>query len=213
MEAMKTDDLIAALARDAGGTGPDVHRRLLVAFSVAAIAAGALMAPTLGIRSDVATAGAGMLFPLKMLAVATLAVGAMALVRAAARPEAELPRIVFLVPGLVLLVALGHEVATQLPAHLATRMVGRNWGTCLVAIPVLGLIPLAAILAAMRAAAPADATRAGALAGLAAGAIAATAYGLHCTDDSPLFVIVWYGIAIAILTSLGAVAGRKLLAW
>jgi hypothetical protein len=213
MEAMKTDDLIATLSRDAGTTGPDVHRRLLFAFSVAAIAAGALMAPTLGIRSDLATASAGMLFPLKILAVATLAVGAMALVRAAARPEAELPRSVVLVPALVLLVALGHEVATQLPAHLGTRMVGRNWAVCLVAIPVLGLIPLAAILLAMRSAAPANATRAGALAGLAAGAIAATAYGLHCTDDSPLFVLVWYGTAIAILAALGAAAGRKLLAW
>ncbi len=150
---------------------------------------------------------------MKILAVATLAVGAMALVRATARPEAELPRSVLVVPALVLLVALGHEVATQVPANLPARMVGRFSGVCLVAIPLLGLIPLAAILAAMRVAAPANATRAGALAGLAAGAIAATAYGLHCTDDSPLFVIVWYGTAMAILTALGAAAGRKLLAW
>jgi len=210
---MKTEDLIAALSRDAGAAGPDVHRRLLAAFAVAALAATALMLPTLGIRADMMTASAGMLFPLKILTVATLAVGAMALVRAAARPEAELPRGVFVVPVVVLLVGLGHEVATQLPANLPRRLIGENWGVCLVAIPLLGLLPLAAILAALRAAAPRHAAKAGAFAGFAAGAIAATAYGLHCTDDSPLFVIVWYGIAIAMLTGLGALLGRRLLAW
>jgi len=210
---MKTDDLVAILARDAAATGPDIHRRLATAFAVAALAAVALMVPTLGIRGDIAAASTGMLFPLKILAVATLAVGAIALVRAASRPEAELPRGVLVVPVLVLLVALGHEVATQVPANLSARMIGRYWGVCLVAIPLLGLIPLAAILAAMREAAPRHAVRAGALAGLAAGAIAATAYGLHCTDDSPLFVVVWYGIAITILTGLGALLGRRLLAW
>ncbi|MCZ8315876.1 NrsF family protein [Phreatobacter sp.] len=210
---MKTDDLIASLSRDAAATGPDVHRRLALAFLAAAAAAGAVMLPTLGIRPDIAAASTGMLFPLKILAVATLAVGAMALVRAAARPEADLPRGVLVVPVVVLLVALGHEVATQVPANLSARMIGRYWGVCLIAIPLLGLIPLAAILGAMRAAAPRHAARAGALAGFAAGAIAATAYGLHCTDDSPLFVIVWYGTAIALLASLGALLGRRLLAW
>ncbi len=210
---MKTDDLIASLSRDAAATGPDVHRRLALAFLVAAAAAIALMLPTLGMRPDIAAASTGMLFPLKILAVATFAVGAMALVRAASRPEAELPRGVLVVPVVVLLVALGHEIATQVPANLPLRAIGRNWQVCLIAIPLLGLLPLAAILGAMRAAAPRHALRAGALAGLAAGAIAATAYGLHCTDDSPLFVILWYGIAMSILTALGAIAGRRLLAW
>ncbi len=126
---MKTDDLVAILARDAAATGPDIHRRLATAFAVAAMAAVALMVPTLGIRNDIAAASTSMLFPLKILAVATLAVGAMALVRAASRPEAELPSGVLVVPVLVLLVALGHEVATQLPAHLPRRLIGENWAS------------------------------------------------------------------------------------
>ncbi len=56
---MKTDDLIAALAKDAGASGPDIHRRLLMAFAVAAVAAVALMLPTLGIRPDMAAASTG----------------------------------------------------------------------------------------------------------------------------------------------------------
>ena len=35
----------------------------------------------------------------------------------------------------------------------------------------------------------------GALAGIAAGGIAAFLYAFHCTDDSPLFVTLWYTIA------------------
>ena len=45
------------------------------------------------------------------------------------------------------------------------------------------------------------------------GGIAATFYAAHCPDDSPLFVAVWYPLAIAILTGLGALAGRFSLRW
>jgi hypothetical protein len=54
---------------------------------------------------------------------------------------------------------------------------------------------------------------AGAVAGLAAGGIAATLYAAHCTDDSPLFVATWYTLAIAILTGTGAFAGRVFARW
>ncbi len=39
---------------------------------------------------------------------------------------------------------------------------------------------------------------AGAVAGLAAGGLGAALYALHCTDDSPLFVLVWYSIGIGL---------------
>ena len=42
---------------------------------------------------------------------------------------------------------------------------------------------------------------AGAVAGLAAGGVAATLYAAHCTDDSPLFVATWYTLAIAALAA------------
>ncbi|MGU9980881.1 NrsF family protein [Phreatobacter sp. HK31-P] len=213
MSPMKTDDLIATLARDARQTGPAVHRRIAIALAIAAVTAFALMMASLGVRPDLAAASTTMLFTLKMLLVATLAVAAFALVRASARPEAELPKIVLLVPVLLIVFGIGHEIATQLPANLPARLVGRNWRVCLVAIPLLGLLPLAAILTAMTAAAPRNATLAGALSGFAAGAIAAVFYGLHCTDDSPLFVATWYSLAIGMLTLAGAAVGRRLLAW
>ena len=41
----------------------------------------------------------------------------------------------------------------------------------------------------------------GALAGLLAGAIAAAIYALHCTETSPLFYAIWYGLAILAVTA------------
>ena len=45
---------------------------------------------------------------------------------------------------------------------------------------------------------------AGAAAGLMSAALAAVLYAAHCFDDSPLFVITWYSLAIGAVTALGA---------
>ncbi len=54
---------------------------------------------------------------------------------------------------------------------------------------------------------------ASALPELMAGGLGAAFYAAHCPDDSPLFVAVWYTLAIALVTGLGALAGRRLLRW
>jgi hypothetical protein len=38
-------------------------------------------------------------------------------------------------------------------------------------------------------------------------------YGLHCSDDSPLFVVAWYGLAMLLVGAAGALAGHRLLRW
>ena len=54
---------------------------------------------------------------------------------------------------------------------------------------------------------------AGAVCGLVAAGIAATFYALHCDDDSPLFVAVWYTLGIGIVTTMSAVIGGRVLRW
>ncbi|MGE0341338.1 MAG: NrsF family protein, partial [Xanthobacteraceae bacterium] len=66
---------------------------------------------------------------------------------------------------------------------------------------------------ALRYGAPTQPTLAGAIAGLAAGGIAATFYALNCNNDSPLFVATWYPIAIGIVVLAGATIGSRLLRW
>jgi hypothetical protein len=51
------------------------------------------------------------------------------------------------------------------------------------------------------------------MAGLLAGGLAAALYAAHCPDDSPLFVAVWYTLALGIVVGVGAVAGRAVLRW
>jgi hypothetical protein len=91
--------------------------------------------------------------------------------------------------------------------------VGTNWAICLTAIPLLSLAPLAALLVALRSAAPQSRARAGAAAGLLAAASGATLYAFHCFDDSPLFVATWYVLAAVPVVLLGIVLGRRLLRW
>jgi hypothetical protein len=71
----------------------------------------------------------------------------------------------------------------------------------------------ACLLAVLREGAPSSPGLAGAVAGLAASGNAATFYAANCTDDSALFVITWYPIAILMVTTAGYFIGRKLLSW
>jgi hypothetical protein len=65
----------------------------------------------------------------------------------------------------------------------------------------------------LRQGAPTNLTRTGAIAGLVAGALGATAYAFNCADDSLPFIAIWYGGSIALCTFIGARLGPKLLRW
>jgi hypothetical protein len=84
---------------------------------------------------------------------------------------------------------------------------------CVSFIALMSLLPLAAFIHALREGAAARPALTGFLAGAAAGGLAVLAYGLNCTEDSPLFVLVWYGLGVMISAIIGALAGRSLLKW
>ncbi|MFD2143896.1 NrsF family protein [Ancylobacter oerskovii] len=65
----------------------------------------------------------------------------------------------------------------------------------------------------MKRGAPEHPAWAGAAGGALAGGLGAALYALHCTDDSPLFVLTWYGLAIGFMTVAGALIGRRTLSW
>jgi hypothetical protein len=91
------------------------------------------------------------------------------------------------------------------------RLIGSNSRICLTAIPLMSLPLLAAALIGLRHGAPSRPALTGAIAGLLSSGLAATLYASNCTDDSPLFVITWYSIATAMVASIGALAGNRLL--
>jgi hypothetical protein len=211
---MKTDELIKILQADAQRQAMPMPRAWGVATLLAVLAAGIVFATLLHPRLDIADVAGSARFLFKFLFAGALAGAAFVALRSAARPDAgrHLLRWLLIAPAL-LLVAAGLELIAVPPGAWMSRMVGQNNLACMFFIPVIGILPLGLFLLALRHGAPADAMLAGALAGLASGGLAALFYALHCRDDSPLFVAVWYSIAVLILAALGAVGGRLFARW
>jgi hypothetical protein len=92
-------------------------------------------------------------------------------------------------------------------------MAGRYGYHCLFFIPFFSLAPLVALFWALKGGAPEKPGLSGAAAGLAAGGVGAAIYALHCPDDSPLFVALWYVTAITFVTLCGYFAGKRWLTW
>ena len=117
------------------------------------------------------------------------------------------------VPLALIVGAAVFEISVMPPETWAAQMIGHNSRLCLTIIPSLSLGPLACFLLTLRHGAPSRPELAGGVAGLASAGIAATFYAANCDDDSPLFVLLWYPIAISVVVGIGALAGRKLLQW
>ena len=43
--------------------------------------------------------------------------------------------------------------------------------------------------------------------------IGSVVFGLFCTEDSPMFIAIWYSLAAVFVGFVGAVLGRMLLMW
>ena len=85
--------------------------------------------------------------------------------------------------------------------------------TCLPAIPLLAVLPFAALIWALRMGAPTDGTRAGEVAGLVAGGLGALACAFPCADGSLPSIALWYGLSIGMCAAFGAKLGPTLLRW
>lgn len=211
---MKTDDLIRLLSED---RRPPViiSRRLPLALAAGGAVSFGLLLLTVGLRPDLGTAISGWRVLLKLGATVLLALlGALAALDAARPGRGVRSQLLFLLAPLCLVAAGGlYELVSAPSGSLPARWLGQNAAFCLFFIPVLSLAPLSALLATLRHGAPDSPHVAGAVAGLAAGCLAAALYALHCPDDSPLFVLTWYSLAIAVPTLVGSLAGRRVLAW
>lgn len=213
---MKTQELIRCLAADGATTPPSVRLNFASALGLGALLALTAMLLTLGARPDFAAALHTWRFTFKFLVTGLLGIMAVRACRMAWRPDAHFQTLdwmsVLAAPA-ILLGAVGVELGTVPHAVWLARLVGSNSMVCLMAIPALALTPLALLLFVMRQGAPRSPVGAGALAGLASAAIAATAYAAHCPDDSPLFVAVWYTLGTLLVVAAGALAGRTWLRW
>ena len=212
---MRTDDLISALVTDAGTPPPSGRQRLAAALPLGFLVAAGYFLAVLGLRPGLIAALGDLRVPFKILVSLTLAACALVWLARLRRPETPPGAgvLLLLLPPVLVIAAVLTELALVPSDQWLARLVGHNWAVCLINIPLLSLGPLVALLFVIRAAAPADPLIAGVAAGLAAAGIGAALYALHCPDDSPLFVAVWYGLATVVTAGLGALLGRRLLAW
>ncbi|MEF0940471.1 DUF1109 domain-containing protein [Rhizobium sp. BR 362] len=211
---MKTDDLINLLAQDA-----PVRTRIGQALTLAVIGgiliSGAIFFAAIGFRPDISSAMETVRFLFKFVVTLALAISAGAVVFRIGRPGISLRPwgwTLFAAPLLLAAAAMA-EMMVMPTDSWGARMIGHNARFCLTFIPLLSIGPLACFLFALRQGAPENPGAAGAVAGLAASGIAATFYASNCTDDSPLFVLLWYPIAIAVVTAVGYAIGKRVLRW
>jgi hypothetical protein len=211
---MKTDDLIAALAADSPAEAPlrrGLWPALLVALGVAILALGG----TLGFRDDLLQSLANPVSVMRFVLTAALGGISLHLALVLARPEGRgMARLWPLALPVTVALGLWLWIFAITPAGaVPMAVVGKTMVACLVTIPLLSILPVAAILVALRRGATTAPALAGFAAGLAGGGLAAMTYALHCTEDSPLFYVTWYGLAIAGVTLATTLIGARVLRW
>ena len=213
---MKTDDLIKALAADNATVAPPISRTLRLALIVGALAAAAHFWSLLTVRADFAhaiTHDARFIF--KFVFTLGLAIPAALLMMRLARPDGQAGSLKWLLalPVALLAIAVGFEMASQPVDHWPVSALGSMPVACMKYIPMLSIAPLVAMLYALRRGAPTNPAAAGAAAGLVSATIAAALYATFCVDDSPMFLAIWYVAGIAIVVTLGALIGSRVLRW
>lgn len=211
---MKTGELVDLLARD-DTRRVSPGRALLLALLPAGLAAAVTFVLLVGFRPDLAQAFHSTRFGFKVLLNAVLWFAATGLLLRLARPGASSRGWrsgLWAVP-----VALAAAVVLELLVVPRSQWWTVAWGSnatwCLRVIPALSVLPLLAALLALRSSAPAHPALAGAVAGLMSAGLAGTLYALHCPDDSPLFVGLWYALAAGMVTAAGALLGARWLRW
>jgi hypothetical protein len=213
---VKTEDLIALLAHDATPVRrPALPVRLGLVALAGAVAAFVILIPWLGIRPDLAVAVTGSTYWMKTLYTLGVGVAGFALAERLSRPGAK-GRIGWTLAGLfviaILTIAVSQLMSTS-PDQIRAVFMGSSWDKCPWRILVLSLPGLVVILWAMRRFAPTRPALAGAAAGLLAGGVGATVYGLHCQEVAAPFVALWYSLGMVLTAAVGAVAGSRLLRW
>jgi hypothetical protein len=132
-----------------------------------------------------------------------------------ARPEgAETARLWHLAAVAVVTLGLLLWAYVTTPAE-ARQMatVGKTMTTCLVTIPLLSVLPVAVLHYTLRQGSVTAPLRAGFVAGLAGAGLSAAVSALHYTEDSPLFHVTWYRLAIAGITLVSTLIGARNLRW
>lgn len=210
---MKTDDLIEALAAGIEPVRPARLSPWMVGGALAAAVTAVVL--MLGVLPDLAEVIQGPAFWAKAAYTGALVIASVWLVTRLGRPGASIGMAgwsIAAIVGLAGLVAM-IELILLPPEARMDDWLGFTWKVCALNILKVSAFAAPLIFLAARRLAPTRPMQAGAAAGLLTGAIAATAYGLHCPEATAAFVATWYTLGMAAAAALGAVVGRFALRW
>lgn len=213
---MTTEQLIVALSADV----PRVSRHALLKRLGIGILGGVLVAmagvlAVLGVRPDLQIAMHGFSFWMKWAYTISLGFGAIYAVSRLARPVPSSLKGLWLlaIPVLVLAgIGIGELASTPSRDWLAMWL-SKSWKVCPWLVLALAVPIFIGLLWAFRRLAPTRLRAAGAAAGLAAGAWAATIYCVHCPEVSAIFVLTWYSLGILLAAGAGALLGPRFMRW
>jgi hypothetical protein len=212
---VKTDDLIETLVKDRRPASLPPRTAAISALVAGSLLAGLFFLFFLHPRADLAQAVGTYRVLFKWLFTLVLATSGFVLVLRVFRPESSPGRLLWLIAlaPVMLLAAVLAELIVMPSSSWLPGMIGISPIFCFFAIYCLSIGPLLAFLAALRAGAPSNPGLAGALAGLVSSGVGAALFIIHCPNDSPLFLFVWYSLAIGLVTLTGYLAGRRWLSW
>jgi len=213
---MNTDDLITQLSADV----PRVRRhtvgwRLGLGLAGGLIVSLTIVVAVMGVRPDLSVAMHGYSFWMKWGYTISLSIAAVAVTAQLARPDSARLRWLWLLAiPVALLAGLGALELLRTPqGEWLAMWLGESWMVCPWRVLTLAAPIFVGLLWSFRRLAPTRLRAAGAAAGLAAGAFAATVYCIHCPEVSAIFVLTWYSLGIVLAASVGALLGPRLLRW
>ncbi len=213
---METDDLIATLAADASPVPQHaVWRRWGLAVLLALAISAVVMTLGWGVRPDIHHAMRTSPFWMKAGYTLALGVAGLLIVERAGRPGARLGWGLALAgAAVVAILALGMRELMLMPmADWRADMMGHSAHVCPWRILTISAPVFVIAMLTLRWMAPTRPAAAGAAAGLLAGGLGATVYGLHCQETAAAFTAVWYTAGMALWPLIGALIGQRALRW
>ncbi len=213
---MKTEQLIAVLA-----TGLDavdrrrVRLRLMLLQVAGILAAFAFSVGILKLNPQLAFETAEPDFWVRELFCLGVAMTALLAVWRLGLPGRRLGALFSIIIAIVVAVwCLALVLLIKAPPVARLPMIlGHTARWCSLLITVIAAAPFIGFVASLRGLAPTRPRWAGAAAGLAAGAVSAIAYSLHCPELQPAFFGTWYLLGMLVPAALGACLGARLLSW
>lgn len=215
----ETDRLIDGLVADLAPVEPRRWQREAALIAIAFIAVSLAAAAMVGVRADMPIAVTEAAFWWKAASlVLVAAIGSTAVVMSLDPAITILPRLRRLATAAALLMPLALAAGALMgggagiPA-LVARLDWHGGIACVrhvaaTAVPILALLVLL-----IRRGAPTDPARTAAAAGFASAGISAAGFVASCPHDDPLYVTLWYGLAVLIVTGAARLLLPRLIRW